>query len=114
MSDYPDGWDPCYHPRWCDPAACTAPPARETLGTSGGAHRSAVVNLGLEATARGETGQVAGQLQQSLRPGAGPFLVWMIGGVHVGHIRLEDAGPIALLIADGLGHIEDSGPIGAD
>jgi len=111
MSEYPDGWDHDFHPRWCDPKACSAPPARDSLAPAGGAHRSVVVRLNLEATARGETGQVTGQLQQSLRAGAKPFLVWLIGGVHVGHIPLEDAGPIALLIADGLGHLEDLGQL---
>jgi predicted N-acetyltransferase YhbS len=56
----------------------------------------------MDATIRRLAGPVHAQLQQSLRPGAGVFLVWLIGGEHVGHVRLEQAAPIALLIAAGM------------
>ncbi|MFG3051843.1 hypothetical protein ACGFZP_12960 [Kitasatospora sp. NPDC048239] len=99
------------HPTWCDPAHCDVPD-RQPLGARGGAHRSKLVALNLEAEARGETGHVYAGLAQSARPRAGVFLKWIINGEVVGHLPLADAEPLAWLIADGLANLRgDDQPI---
>ncbi|MFI9331956.1 hypothetical protein ACIGZJ_30995 [Kitasatospora sp. NPDC052868] len=102
---------PILHPTWCDPAHCDVPDDRP-LGARGGAHRSVLVPLNLEAEVRGERGWVQAGLSQAARPRAVVFLKWVIDGQAVGHIPLEQAEPLAWLIADGLANLRgDDRPV---
>lgn len=103
---------PNLHPTWCDPAHCTVPDQQPSLGARGGVHRSKLVPINLETEARGVDGWVHAGLSQSVRSGAGVFVKWIINGEPVGHIRLEDAEPLAWLIADGLANLRgDDAPV---
>ncbi|MEU8920364.1 hypothetical protein AB0D10_05410 [Kitasatospora sp. NPDC048545] len=90
------------HPTWCDPTHCTVPNQQAGLGARGGTHRSKLVPLNLETEARGQTGQVYAGLSQAAKARAGVFLKWIINGEIVGHLPINDAEPLAWLIADAL------------
>ncbi|MGW2371733.1 hypothetical protein [Kitasatospora sp. NPDC001683] len=100
------------HPTWCDPAHCDVPDQQASLSARGGAHRSKLVPLNLETEARGEVGWVYAGLSQSAKTRAGVFLKWIINGEIVGHIPINDAEPLAWLIADALANLRgDDQPV---
>ncbi|MEV7930574.1 hypothetical protein [Kitasatospora sp. NPDC088779] len=98
------------HPTWCDSAYCDVPDEQASLGARGGAHRSKLVPLNLETEACGEQGWVYAGLSQSAKPRAGVFLKWIINGQPVGHIPINDAEPLAWLIADALANQRGDDP----
>ncbi len=98
------------HPPWCDLDLCTTPRTIGLGAPRGGAHRSAVVRFDRRTEFRGTSYALGAQLQQAAMPlDADTFLVLLAGREDLVIIPVQEAGPLATLITEGLDAQESAG-----